>query len=383
MREDTTSTVSDQPVQADGDIHFAREGVIGRITLDRPRALNALTLGMLEALEAQLLAWAKDPQIRVVTIQSGTDRAFCAGGDVRGVWEAGGGRAGPNGFDPLAVPDDALPRRIFFQEYRTNLLIARYPKPYIAFIDGLAMGGGLGISVHGSHRVVTERAVLAMPETSIGLFPDVGATVFLNACPGLIGLWLGMTGARIDQPSDMLYTGLATDYVPAAGLPGLWEAMQQAPWTKDGEENKDLASALIGAHCECAGPATLPALRPFIDRCFGAASVGLVLRALEAEGSAWAQETLALLAQRSPTSLCLTFRQLTEGRDLDLDSALEREFRMMQRCMAAPDFYEGIRATLVDKDNRPVWQPSRLDEVSPTGINPYFAPLPRRELRTG
>lgn len=349
---------------AEEDILFEVDGAIGRVTLNRPGALNALTLAMTRRFEAKLIAWAGDARVKAVVATGAGERAFCAGGDIRAL------------YDAMGRPGDPLPRDFYRQEYRLNHCIFHYRKPFIAFVDGVVMGGGVGVSVHGSHRVVTERLVFAMPETGIGLFPDVGATYFLPRCPGRIGMYLGLTGARLG-PADALYSGFGTHYVPHKRLGDLAAALAGADF--EGSAGR-VVSRVIERIAADPGPASLADHRDAIDRCFAAPSVEGILEALEAEGSAWANETLATLDTKSPTSLKVALRQITEGARLDIARALQLEYRLTQRFVAGHDFAEGIRALVIDKDKAPAWKPARLDEVDEARVDRYFAPLPDGEL---
>lgn len=339
------------------DIAFERRGGLGVVILNRPQALNALTLPMCTALDEQLEAWARDRTVQVILIKGEGDRAFCAGGDVRAIWEAG--RRG----DPLTAD-------FFRAEYRLNRRIRTCPKPYIALIDGITMGGGVGVSIHGSHRVASERTVIAMPETGIGLFPDVGATYVLPRLPGALGLYLGLTGVRV-KAAGALYCGLATHYVPSSRLAALEEALGAA-------SAPDAVLADLAAAPE--GPAPLATHRATINRCFAATSVEAIFAALEADGGAFAAETLATLRTRSPTSLKVTVEALRRGAALSFDEAMVMEYRLSQACMAGHDFYEGIRALLIEKDNAPKWSPESLEGVTPDLVERHFAPLGDRDL---
>lgn len=320
---------------------------VGRLTLNRPRALNALDRGMIDQVAAALTAWRDDPAVRLVTIEGAGGRAFCAGGDVRAI------RA-------LAIAGQAEEVEAFFvAEYAVNRMIAEYPKPYVALIDGISMGGGLGLSIHGSHRVVTEHATMAMPETAIALFPDIGATYFLPRLPGESGMYLALTGARI-SPGDAIHTGLATHFVPRAALESLKAGL--------GREG-------IGAVAAHAGPtpeSLLAADRPAIDRCFAGASVLAILAALEAEGSPWARATLATLAAMSPTSMAVTFEALRRGARMTLPECLAMELRLTRGVTRHPDFAEGVRAQVVDKTRDPKWSPATVADVDPADIAALF-----------
>ena len=354
---------------SDQDILFGRKGGVGTVLLNRPQALNAFTLGMYRRLEPQLHQWAADPAIHAVLVEGAGDRAFCAGGDVRAVYEAGKGISGDPSFTSV----------FFAEEYRIILGIHRYPKPYIALIDGITMGGGAGVSVNGAYRIATEKTMFAMPETGIGLFPDVGATQFLNRCPGQIGGYLGLTGARLG-PADALYCGFATHFVPRERVPALTEALVSMAW-ETGREGAQV-EALLGQFTADPGAPPLAARRPAIDRCFAGDTVEAILTALEAETKErdWAAETRTALLAKSPTSLRITLRQLIVGREFDLENALKLEYRLTQHVMAAHDFYEGIRAVLVDKDQKPQWRPASLAEVDQGVEEAYFASLGAGEL---
>lgn len=351
------------------DILFGQQGAVGTVLLNRPQALNAFTLGMYRRFDPALRAWANDPAIRAVLIEGAGDRAFCAGGDVRAVYEAGMGISGDSKFTSV----------FFAEEYRLLRFLHHYPKPYIAVIDGITMGGGAGVSVNGAYRVATEKTMFAMPETGIGLFPDVGATRFLNSCPGHIGRYLGLTGARLGA-ADALYCGLATHFVRRERVPALKEALAAIAW-ETGHERVQVES-LLGQCAADTGPAPIADLRAMIDRCFAGETIETILAALDAETEdrAWAAEMRAILLTKSPTSLRITLRQLMLGRDMDLEDALRLEYRMTQHVMAAHDFYEGIRAVLIDKDQKPRWRPAALAEVDGLATESYFASLGAGEL---
>lgn len=308
----------------------------GVIALDRPRALNALDLAMVRLITEALERWKDDDRVRAVVVVSTSPKAFCAGGDIRAMRDAG------------VRGDDAAVTSYFSAEYALNALIAGYPKPYTALVDGYAMGGGLGISVHGSAMVVTERAALAMPETAIGFFPDIGASHFLPRLPGAVGWYLGLTGARISAAAAV-ESGLATHYVHAADLPALQDALTGGP---------EDPAAVLDRFAAAAPPSEIAAHREAIARCFDApdlASVGGRLAA-EEEDREWAQETLAVLRAASPMSLRITFEVLRAGAADSLDGCLARELELSRATAREGDFHEGVRALLVDKDRRPRWQ---------------------------
>ena len=352
------------------EILLGREGGLAIVTINRPQALNALTLANYRRLDPALRGWAADPAVHIVVVRGAGERAFCAGGDVRAVYEAGRGIGG----------DPELTTVFFREEYELIRRIHRFPKPYVALIDGITMGGGAGISVNGAYRIATEGTLFAMPETSIGLFPDVGATRFLNRCPGQVGRYLGLTGARL-HAADALYCGFATHFVAREDLERLVTALSAA------KADDGTIDAILDRYVTDPGPAPLAALQPAIDRCFTQNAIEGILDALETEAarggeqSAWAAETRTGLLTKSPTSLKITLRQLTIGRDYDLDAALALEYRMTQHVMAAHDFYEGVRAMLIDRDRKPQWQPATLAEVTDTLVDAYFTPLAGRELQ--
>lgn len=351
------------------DILFGRLGRCGTVLLNRPQALNAFTLGMYRRFDPALRAWAADSDIHAVLIEGAGDRAFCAGGDVRAVYEAGMGISGNPDFTSV----------FFAEEYWIISFIHHYPKPYVAILDGITMGGGAGVSVNGAYRVATEKTMFAMPETGIGLFPDVGATRFLNLCPGQIGRYLGLTGARLGA-ADALYCGFATHFIPRDRVPTLKDAFATTAW-KEGREPSQI-EALLAQLAADAGRAPIAARRDAIDRCFAGGSMEAILDALaaETEDRAWAEETRAILLTKSPTSLKITLRQLMLGRGMNLEDALKLEYRMTQHVMAAHDFYEGIRAVLINKDQKPCWQPATLTEVDAAMAESYFASLGPGEL---
>lgn len=357
------------------EILLGREGGLATLTINRPQALNALTLANYRRFAPALAAWAKDPSVHAVVVRGAGGRVFCAGGDVRAVYEAGRGIGG----------DPNLTSVFFREEYELIRHIHRFPKPYIAIVDGITMGGGAGISVNGAYRIATERTLFAMPETAIGLFPDVGATRFLNRCPAHVGRYLGLTGARL-RSADTLYCGFATHVVAPDRTDALVAALGRTNWEAGSERGQ--VEAILGGFATDPGAAPLAALRPAIDRCFDGGSVEAILDALAAAAAGgaqagWAAETRAALLTKSPTSLKITLRQLAVGRDYDLDQALALEYRLTQHMMAAHDFYEGVRAMLIDKDQQPHWRPGTLAEVSAGMVDAYFRPIGDRELRFG
>jgi enoyl-CoA hydratase len=337
-------------------------GAAGFVTLNRPKALNALTHGMVRELAAALDRWEHDPAISRVIITGAGEKAFCAGGDIRQLYELG--RAGGQ--------DEA--RTFWADEYRLNLRIKTYRKPYIALIDGIVMGGGVGVSQAGRYRVAGGRYLFAMPEVGIGFFPDVGATHFLPRLPDATGIWLGLTGDRI-AAGDALAIGLATHAVPSAAMPELAERLC------DGAVPVEEA---LARHAHRPEPLKLTADRAVIASCFGAGDLMAILAALErraANGSAFAAKSLAMLRAKSPTSIMIAARQMQIGATLDFAEAMRTEYRIVSRIAEGHDFYEGVRALIVDKDNHPHWLPPRIEDVTMAQIDAYFAPLGASELR--
>ncbi|KQZ16755.1 3-hydroxyisobutyryl-CoA hydrolase [Mesorhizobium sp. Root552] len=338
------------------EIRFEIEGCAGVVTLNRPKALNAVTHTMVRALAEALKAWHDDDRVRLVVIR-GEGRAFSAGGDILQVYEAG--KAGK------------LPVEFFADEYRLNALIARFSKPYVALVDGIVMGGGFGVSFHGSHRVLTENAVFAMPEVGIGFFPDVGGSHILPRLADSFGMYLGLTGNRI-RYGDALACGLATHTIKAAEQAEFFNAL-----IKTGEPDQVLARFHIRAAAET-DAATLAS----IHRHFSAGSLDDILASLKqaAASDEFAAKTLKTILSRSPTSLKVAWRQIRAGAQLSMDDCMRMEFRILNRMLAGRDFYEGIRAAIVDKGSTPVWQPASLEAVSEEAVEAYFVPLGTREL---
>jgi enoyl-CoA hydratase len=345
------------------DILFERRGAAGLVTLSRPQALNAVTHAMVCGLRAQLDSWANDPAITRVVIQAAGARAFSAGGDIRALYDLG--QAGRYG--------EAL--QFWRDEYPLNVAIKNFRKPYVALIDGLVMGGGVGVSVHGSHRVAGDRFQFAMPEVGIGFFPDVGATWFLPRMPGETGTYCALTGERFGS-ADGCAAGLATHRIPSARFAALL----------DGLTGTVSVDALLAAFAEPAGEGPILARRDAIDRLFAGDRLEDILAALEREAAsggadaAWAGQTTATIRAKSPLSLKLALAQVRRGQAWDFETCMRTEFRIVSRVIHGHDFYEGVRAVIVDKDNRPGWRPAALAEVSEAEVERHFAPLGAGEL---
>ncbi len=351
---------------AEPEILFDRRGGLGLVTLNRPKAMNALTHGMALALEAQLDAWAEDGAVAVVAIRGAGDRAFAAGGDIRALYDAGQ-QGGRRNF------------RFFADEYRLNAKVKRYPKPYVGLMDGVVMGGGVGISVHGSRRVAGDRTVFAMPETGIGLFPDVGATWFLPRLPGQTGMWLGLTGARL-KTADAVACGVCDLHVPSDAIDDVIDGLSRIE--PGGPKPLDAIDDVLAAFARAPnGDTVLDRHARQIDGCFAGDSVEAVLAALEAEGSDWSAGQRAAILTKSPTSTRIAFQQIREGARLLYEDCMRLEYRLARFCMTHHDFYEGVRATIIDKDGKPRWRPATLAEATAAFVAEAFAPLGDEELR--
>ncbi len=343
---------------ADAEIIFDRRGAAGLITLNRPQALNAVTHAMVLALRAQLAQWADDPAITRVVIQAEGTRAFSAGGDIRALYDLG--QAGKHNEM----------EQFWRDEYPLNAAIKNFRKPYVALIDGIVMGGGVGVSVHGSHRVAGDRFQFAMPEVGIGFFPDVGATWFLPRMPGELGTYCALTGERF-RSADACAAGIATHRIPSGRFPALLEGLS-------GTVSVD---AVLAAFSEPAGEGPILARRAVIDRLFAGDNVEAILAALDAEAksgsadAAFAAETAATMRAKSPLSLKIALAQVRRGAAWDFETCMRAEFRIVSRVIKGHDFYEGVRAVIVDKDNKPHWQPATLAGVTDAEVERHFAPL--------
>jgi enoyl-CoA hydratase len=342
---------------SESEVVCERRGAAGIITLNRPKALNALTLAMVRDMRRALEAWEVDPGVTRVVVTGAGEKAFCAGGDIRRLYEFG--RAGRKA-EALAF---------WREEYELNVRIKRYPKPYVALIDGIVMGGGVGVSLHGTHRVAGERYLFAMPEVGIGFFPDVGATYALPRRPGESGTYLALTGERV-RAADALALKLATHAIPSSAMAAVKEALIA------GEPIEDL----LRQASSDPGPAPLEPYRSVIDRCFSADSVPAILERLDQDGSDFAAKVAATIRTKSPTSLSIAFEQMRRGAALTFEEAMKMEFRIVSRIAEGHDFYEGVRATLIDKDGQPRWDPPDLEGVSTGAIEAYFADLGATEL---
>jgi len=335
------------------EIIARKVGQLGRITLNRPKALNALThpmcLMMIEALEA----WRLDDEVKAIVVDGAGEKGFCAGGDILKLHNSG-----------KAGDDEAW---LFWRdEYRLNTLIYHYPKPYVALIDGITMGGGVGVSVHGSHRVAGDRTMFAMPETGIGFHPDVGGAYFLPRLAGEIGTWMGLTGARL-KAADCVAAGLATHYCPTSQYDALLAALESADL---GEE--DALEVLLEEFSGDPGDSDLAHTRGLIDAAFAGNRVEEIIARIEGAGDSWSAKQAKILASKSPTALKLTLAALRKGESLSFEDVMRQDLRASSWCLKGRDFYEGVRAVIIDKDNTPVWDPSTLASVNDNDIAEAF-----------
>ncbi|MGY3590062.1 enoyl-CoA hydratase [Bradyrhizobium sp. USDA 4341] len=349
---------------AEGDLVARKEGAAGIIRLNRPKAINAVTLEMFHDIDRALDAFEADPDVAVIVLEGAGERGLCAGGDIRALWESS------------KVKGD-LGRILWRDEYILNARIKQFPKPYVAFMDGIVMGGGVGLSAHSRHRVVTERTKLAMPEVGLGFFPDVGGTYLLSRSPGEIGTYFGLTGTTMNGP-DAIYAKFADAMVPSAKLPALREALTKVtPGTTSTEIDRLIAGFATG---EKSGP--VAAMLARIDGWFARGRMEDIVGALKADGSELAQATLKTLGEKSPRGMVVTLKLLRLARATEtLEQCLVREYRAALEVFASDDFREGVRAAVIDKDRNPKWQPTRIEDVTPEMLAPYFAEIGADELK--
>ncbi|RUR13282.1 enoyl-CoA hydratase/isomerase family protein [Legionella sp. km772] len=341
------------------DILFTQQGQLGLITLNRPNALNALSLDMIKELQKHLLVWKNDDAIKAVVIYAVPGTAFCAGGDVRWLYQLGAQRI-----------DEQM--EFFWHEYRLNHFIHHLGKPYIALMDGITMGGGVGVSLHGSHPIASERFVFAMPETSIGFFPDIGSSHFLTQCPDTLGIYLGLSGNRLTA-YEAKNAGLVRTIISSAQMPLIVEKLAQSDLSNNAFEQVD----------QCLATFTQEQDKPLagintIKECFSLNSVESILNALVNHSDPWAQELHKSLKLKSPFSLKLSLAQLQKAQGLSLADCLKMDFNLVRHFMSDHDFYEGVRALLIDKDKKPQWNPASLELVTETKIISYFEPSSER-----
>jgi enoyl-CoA hydratase len=350
-------------VSEEGDLIARREGACGVIRLNRPKAINAVTLEMFRDIDKALDAFEADPAVAVILLEGAGERGLCAGGDIRALWESS------------KVKGD-LGKILWREEYILNARIKKFPKPYVAFMDGIVMGGGVGLSAHSSHRVVTERTKLAMPEVGLGFFPDVGGTWLLSHSPGEIGTYFGLTGQTMNGP-DAIYARFADAVVPSAKLAALRDALTKV---RPGTTSDEIKALIAGfATGETTGPVT--AMQARIDGWFAHDRMEDIVGSLQRDGSELALATLKTLSEKSPRGMVVTLKLLRLARSASsLEECLVREYRAALEVFASDDFREGVRAAVIDKDRNPKWSPPRIEDVTPEMIAPYFAEIGADEL---
>ncbi|CEG56376.1 enoyl-CoA hydratase/isomerase family protein [Legionella fallonii] len=345
------------------EVLFTREGQLGVITLNRPTALNALTLSMIMELQKQLVLWKEDDSLCAVVVRATSGNAFCAGGDVRWLYNTGRN-------------NQAEQMQFFWHEYRLNHFIHQFGKPYISLMDGITMGGGVGISLHGSHPVASERFVFAMPETSIGFFPDIGASHLLARCPGSLGMYLGLTGNRLGS-QDALQAGLVKYTIASEQMQSVINDLLSIDLSK---EVHTRVTQCLNKYNKVLGEEELTSINPLINSCFSQSTVESIRKSLSSCKDAWAEKIDNTLNQKCPLSLKITLHQLQKAKGLSLAECLKMDFDLVGHFMKDNDFYEGVRALLIDKDKNPQWNPARLDLVSEDRVVNYFERSTELEL---
>tara|TARA_Y100001970_G_scaffold57308_1_gene72596 strand:- start:139 stop:1182 length:1044 start_codon:yes stop_codon:yes gene_type:complete len=339
------------------EVFFEKKGSLGLITLNRPEALNALTLNMVRLIHPKLKIWEEDNEIKTVAVTAVGDKAFCAGGDIRALYDWG-------------KNNDKKATGFYYEEYQLNQLIKSYTKPYISFVNGIVMGGGVGISVHGSYRVAGENYSFAMPETGIGLFPDVGGSFFLSRLKNNVGMYLALTGSRI-KSSDAIELGIAEYFIQSENFDDIFKQLSEGitPDEVLSSFNSNKVNSDLKNDFEK------------INELFSGNSLEYIFERLENDNSDFSQKNLSLLRSKSPTSLNITFRQIKNGSELNFEDCMKMEFRMVTKVMNDHDFYEGVRALIIDKDNNPAWKPETVEEVSDEEIDEFFKYLEDNELK--
>jgi enoyl-CoA hydratase len=349
---------------AEGDLIARKEGSAGVLRLNRPKAINAVTLEMFHDIDKALDVFEADPDIAVILLEGAGERGLCAGGDIRALWESSKAKGD-------------LGKILWRDEYILNARIKKFPKPYVAFMDGIVMGGGVGLSAHASHRVVTDKTKLAMPEVGLGFFPDVGGTWLLSHSPGEIGTYFGLTGQTMNGP-DAIHADFADAVVPSAKLVALREALTKVrPGVTSAEVKPLIAGFATG---ETAGP--VAAMQGKIDAWFGHDRMEDIVAALQSDGSEQAASTLKTLNEKSPRGMVVTLKLLRLARaSSSLEECLVREYRAALEVFASDDFREGVRAAVIDKDRNPTWSPSRIEDVTPDMLAHYLAEIGPDELK--
>ncbi|KAG5685086.1 hypothetical protein PVAND_014287 [Polypedilum vanderplanki] len=342
-------------MSSSSDVLVTERGNAGIITINRPKTLNAINTDMVKTIYAAMKDFASKDDKHLVIIKGAGEKSFCAGGDVRAVVEN----------------DVSFGKDFFRNEYKNNELIGNYKKPYIAIIDGITMGGGVGLSVHGKYRVATERTLFAMPETAIGLFPDVGGGYFLPRMNGNLGIYLGLTGFRL-KGRDVQKAGVATHFIESSALEDLENQLTKC---KNFDDIDKTLEKLQSQFKDTTDFVLQPHLKQ-IEKAFGGDTMEQILKNLHSDGSEWAMSTLKLISKMSPTSLKVTLRQLQLGKSMSLRECLQMEFRLAVHCCIESDFKEGVRALLIDKDQQPKWNPSKIEDVTQGHVLKFFVPLP-------
>lgn len=347
----------------DKEVIACREGAAGIIRLNRPKAINALTLEMTREIVAALDEFEADPGVSLILLEGAGERGLCAGGDIRGLHDSSkaGGDLGP----------------VFWrEEYILNARIAEFPKPYVAYMDGLVMGGGVGLSAHSAHRVVTEKSKMAMPEVSLGFFPDVGGTWLLSRAPGEIGTYFGLTGLTMSG-ADAVYARTADVLIDTNNWPALRDALTNAPLKATAADVREILATYAVTEFQ----APIADHREQIDRAFAYDTIEAIVAALNQDGSEFAQATLKALSRNSPTALKVTLELLRRARtSKSLKECLVREYNSALTVFTSTEFVEGVRAAIIDKDRNPKWSPARIEDVTPDIVEKYFAPNPKYTL---
>ena len=347
----------------DGDVVVRELGALRRITLNRPKALNAITLDMAVALTALMRSWADDPAVGAVLLDGAGERAFCAGGDIRALYDAAKSGAG-------------LPEQFWATEYKLNVLIARYPKPVIAIMDGLVMGGGVGLSAHAAHCILTDRSAVAMPEVGIGFFPDVGVSFLLTRAHWELGTYVALTGHRLSA-QDAAVCGLGNSHIPSSRL-------NEVPAVLADCRKREQVWAALGTLETPPAPGKLLKARDWIAHCFSGDTMEDIVKILSACNADGAREALDIMRQASPTSLKITLRNLREAASFKrVEECFRQDYRIALACIAGHDFIEGIRAAIVDKDRNPAWRPDKLEAVTPDIVERHFKSVGELELEFG
>lgn len=336
------------------EILTEQHGSVMQVTLNRPAVLNALSHNMIQRLAGGLAAWEKDPGIKAVVIRGAGGKAFCAGGDIKSTWAS---------REAVSLND-----HYFYDEYRLNRQLFHYPKPLIALMDGITMGGGYGVAGPCRYRIATENTKWAMPETGIGFFPDIGSSYSMQRAPGAMGVCVALTGMAIG-PEDTIYGGFATHYIYAEALTDVVAEIETGADPQAVIEKFHRQPSILGPLCQH---------QDVIDRCFELESIDAVVKALEKETSDWAQATLALLLSRSPLAVAVTFARMRRAQGQSFDQIIEDDYVIARHFMRGGEFFEGVRAMLIDKDKTPQWDPKTLDKVTETAVSSHFLPLPGR-----